>query len=325
MDILVNVIDSDKTDCEFCQKSFATKGSLTIHQKTAKFCLKLQGKKEESSFKCENCNKVFTQKTSLNDHLSTCKERYKKILNQKEEEHLSSIKRLENEIAKLKRLEKEKLKEKEASFTKDSDLLKEKIKEKDAYHEAMIKEKNEYIAKLEAKLEKLESAVTAIAMESKTSTKPTTTNNTTNNITVTNNNVLNLSKEHVNKVLTDHLDYNVVYAGQAGFAKFVVDKMLKGPDGKLTYKCVDPSRQMFEFTDETGETVRDMRAEKLIQSLLDGDAIKIGLDAAAKGWNTDDRQLNNSRTETFGPRVNEYSELNRHNTVFRNKVSSLTT
>ena len=335
MDIIVNVIDSDKTDCEFCQKSFATKGSLSIHQKTAKFCLKLQGKKEESSFKCENCNKVFTQKTSLNDHLSTCKERYKKILQQKEEEHLSSIKRLENEIAKLKRLEKEKIKEKEASFLKDSELLKEKIKEKDiacdqkikekdSYHEAMMKEKNEYFAKLEAKLEKLESAVTAIAMESKTSTKPTTTNNTTNNITVTNN-VLNLSKEHVNKVLKDHLDYNVVYAGQAGFAKFVVDKMLKGPDGKLTYKCVDPSRQMFEFTDESGETVRDMRAEKLIQSLLDGDAIKIGLDAAAKGWNTDDRQLNNDRTETFGSRVNEYSELNRHSTVFRNKVSSLTT
>jgi len=178
-------------------------------------------------------------------------------------------------------------------------------------------------------LEKLESVVTTMAIESKTltaaSASTTTTNNTTTNITVTNNNVLNLSKEHVNKVLKDHLNYDVVYAGQAGFAKFVVDKMLKGPDGKLTYKCVDPSRQMFEFTDETGETVRDMRAEKLIQSLLDGDAIKIGLDAAAKGWNTDDRQLNNSRTETFGPRVNEYSELNRHNTVFRNKVSSLTT
>jgi len=337
-------------NCEFCNKTFSSKSNLTAHQTTAKFCLEIQGKHiEEKQFKCEYCDKLLTQRSSLEDHYNICKEKLKKCHLEKDKEYSNTIKKIELELSKMKktdeknkklleekescylseRKEKEylmvQLKDKEASFTKDSDLLKEKIKEKDAYHDAMIKEKNEYIAKLEAKLEKLESAVTAIAMESKTSTKPITTNNTTNNITVTNNNVLNLSKEHVNKVLKDHLDYDVVYAGQAGFAKFVVDKMLKGPDGKLTYKCVDPSRQMFEFTDESGETVRDMRAEKLIQSLLDGDALKIGLDAAAKGWNTDDRQLNNARTETFGPRVNEYSELNRHNTVFRNKVSSLTT
>ena len=220
------------------------------------------------------------------------------------------------------------MKEKEASYMKDIETLKEKLAEKNEYIAKLESKLEKIEAKLEAKLDKMESAVATMAFESKavTTAPTTTTNTTTNHITVTtNNNVLNLSKEHVNKVLKEHLDYDVVYAGQAGFAKFVVDKMLKGPDGKLTYKCVDPSRQMFEFTDESGETVRDMRAEKLIQSLLDGDAMKIGLDAATKGWNTDDRQLNNARTETFGPRVSEYTELNRHNTVFRNKVSSLTT
>jgi hypothetical protein len=39
----------------------------------------------------------------------------------------------------------------------------EKIREKDSYHEMLIKEKNEYIAKLEAKLEKFEDTVTNIA------------------------------------------------------------------------------------------------------------------------------------------------------------------
>ena len=326
-------------ECEYCQKVFSTKSNLSSHQKSAKYCLELQGEhKEEKKFTCEYCNKVLTQQKSLDVHIISCKEKKKKNEMMKDTENSLLIKKLEYEIVKLKKNEKENIQKKDEYHT-------QKMKEKDALLlveteslKEKIAEKNEYIAKLEAKLEKMEEkleskfekleSVFTMAIESRSvtaSTASTTTNNTTNNITVTNNNVLNLSKEHVNKVLKDHLNYDVVYAGQAGFAKFVVDKMLKGPDGKLTYKCVDPSRQMFEFTDETGETVRDMRAEKLIQSLLDGDAIKIGLDAAAKGWNTDDRQLNNARTETFGPRVNEYSELNRHNTVFRNKVSSLTT
>ena len=152
-------VDNDKMECEFCKKSFSTKGSLEKHQKTAKFCLKFQGRNLESSFKCENCNKIFTQKTSLYDHFPICKERHKKILEEKETEHSSIVKRLENEIAKLKRLEKDKIKEKD-------EILKEKIKEKDIEHEHKMKEKNEYISKLESKLERLESAVTAIAMES---------------------------------------------------------------------------------------------------------------------------------------------------------------
>uniref|UniRef100_A0A6C0KFK2 C2H2-type domain-containing protein n=1 Tax=viral metagenome TaxID=1070528 RepID=A0A6C0KFK2_9ZZZZ len=300
-------------DCDFCKKSFSTKGSLAIHQKTAKFCLKLQGKHEESCFKCENCTKIFTQKTSLSDHIPICKERYKKLLDKKDEEHSTTIKRLELEIVKMKRSEKEKLKEKNDYIAKLESKL-EKLE-----------------AKLEAKLEKLETAVTTIALESKVTSKSlttvptTTTTNNTTNITVTTNNVLNLSQEHVKKVLTEQLDYNVVYAGQAGLAKFVVDKMLKNQAGKLIYRCVDPSRQMFEFVDEHGETVRDMKAEKLIQSLLEGEVIKIGLDEAAKGWNTEDNRLNTERTNVFGPKVSEYAELNRNNTVFRSKVSSLTT
>jgi len=345
-------------NCEHCEKEFSTKSSLSYHQKTAKYCLEKQGKSNEQ-YKCSHCEKCFTTLQRLNEHQKqSCKLKDKVNYDQE-------INRIKDEFGTYKKQEKIKLKEKETFYlqqlkekeTSYQQQLKDKensyqqqLKDKDTYSyqkdiqiasiEKALNEKNEYIAKLEAKLEKLEakldsklekleSVVTTMAIEAKTlsatSASTTTTNNTTNNITVTNNNVLNLSKEHVNKVLKDHLDYDVVYAGQAGFAKFVVDKMLKGPDGKLTYKCVDPSRQMFEFIDESGETVRDMRAEKLIQSLLDGDALKIGLDAAAKGWNTDDRQLNNARTETFGPRVNEYSELNRHNTVFRNKVSSLTT
>jgi hypothetical protein len=153
----------------------------------------------------------------------------------------------------------------------------------------------------------------------------TTNNNTTLNTNITVNNVLNLSEEHVKKVLSERLDYNVVYGGQAGLAMFVFNNILKDATGKVIYRCVDASRQMFEFVDENGETVRDMKAEKLTQSLLKGDVIKLGLEAAAVGWNTENEKLNTERVGVFGPKVNEYADLNRNNTVFRSKVSSLTT
>jgi len=289
-------------ECEFCKKTFSTKSNLTSHQKSAKFCLNLQGENNdnEKKFTCEYCQKTLTQQKSLDVHILSCKEKKKTMERTKEAEQALIIKRLEMEIIKLKKSEKEKL-----------------------------REKNDYIVKLETKLEKFENVVTNMAaattqaLEVKTA-KASTTNNTTLNTNITVNNVLNLSQEHVKKVLSERLDYNVVYAGQAGLAMFVFNNILKDATGKLIYRCVDASRQMFEFVDENGETVRDMKAEKLTQSLLKGDVIKLGLEAAAVGWNTENEKLNTERVGVFGPKVNEYADLNRNNTVFRAKVSSLT-
>jgi hypothetical protein len=294
-------------ECEFCKKTFLSKNVLCHHQKTAKYCLELQGT-TITNFECNYCKKYLASNERLVTHLNICKSKNIIQISEKEKQH-------EN-----------KLKEKDALYTKE-------LKDKDNYYEILLKEKNEYIAKLEAKLEKFENAVVsnmaatthALEVKSTKASQAITTNNTTLNTNITVNNVLNLSEEHVKKVLSERLNYNVVYAGQAGLATFVVDNMLKDAAGKLIYRCVDASRQMFEFIDENGETVRDMKAEKLTQSLLKGDVIKLGLEAAAVGWNTENEKLNTERVGVFGPKVNEYADLNRNNTVFRSKVSSLTT
>ena len=302
--------------CNHCNKTFTSKYILKTHLERNKKCINARGLEITSQFICKSCDHVSMKRSDFQIHLSNCmkyaldleKETYEKKIAEKDS-HITKIEQEKNDcISKLEQDHRNKLQEKNDYISK----LETKIEKMEA--------------KLEAKLEKLESTVTTIALEAKTPSKAaSTTNNTTNLITVTNNNVLNLSQEHVKKVLSEKLDFNVVYAGQAGLAKFVVDYILTDQDGNIIYRCVDPSRQMFEFIDEKGEKVRDAKAEKLIQSLLKGDVIRLGLEEAAKGWNTDDNSLNLERTTVFGPKVSEYAELNRNNTVFRSKVSSLTT
>ena len=46
-------------ECQFCKKIFSNKSNLRNHQATAKYCLKLQGRKnEENKFKCNDCKKI---------------------------------------------------------------------------------------------------------------------------------------------------------------------------------------------------------------------------------------------------------------------------
>jgi hypothetical protein len=52
--------------CEYCEKEFATISSLNKHQKSAKFCLEIQGKKN-NTFVCV-CEKVFTCRENLDKH-----------------------------------------------------------------------------------------------------------------------------------------------------------------------------------------------------------------------------------------------------------------
>ena len=129
-------------ECEFCKKTFSSKSNLYTHQHTAKFCLELQGNGSNKEFKCEFCNKQYAQKKGLILHINSCKEREKMVQNDKDNEQTKIVKKLEAEILKMKRTEKEN--------------IKNIIEEKDKNYEEKIKEKNEYIAKLEANIAKLE-------------------------------------------------------------------------------------------------------------------------------------------------------------------------
>jgi hypothetical protein len=65
--------------CTFCEKDFFEKCNLTKHQKTSKYCIKIQLKVdptrqiEHEKNICEFCNKQVTTKDSLKKHMLTCK------------------------------------------------------------------------------------------------------------------------------------------------------------------------------------------------------------------------------------------------------------
>jgi hypothetical protein len=57
--------------CEFCKTSFVTKSALLHHQKSAKYCLKIQGI-NATKFVCNNCNKSLSDKRVLDAHEEKC-------------------------------------------------------------------------------------------------------------------------------------------------------------------------------------------------------------------------------------------------------------
>lgn len=102
--------------CEFCNKNFQSIGNLVYHQKTAKFCLKIQGKSITVSLLCENCGRNFSRKKDFLNHGTACKEKLRVEIIDAED--------------KLRNLEQEKIKYQERinSLTEQNIILTEQNK-----------------------------------------------------------------------------------------------------------------------------------------------------------------------------------------------------
>ena len=266
---------------------------------------------------CSFCKKVFGSKTALEHHKKTAKYCLKiQGTESVENFECSYCKKLlctnerlmtHNAICKEKKRQEniEKEKKTENNFNEQKN-----------YYEDKLKEKNEYIAKLEAKLEKFEN----IILESKTEKKSLTTNNTTN---TTNNiviNALNLNDiEKMTSFLEEKLDKNVLAGGQKGLAKLLSETMLKD-----RYKCVDPSRQNFEFTNELGELERDVKAKKLTNALIKGDICSKSADKGIKLWTKDDGSTDSLSRQAHSSNVFDMINFDRDNSTFRSELTALT-
>jgi len=60
-------------ECNFCKSKLSTQSALKFHQKSARYCLKIQGKENiKGQFVCNLCGKDFQNKSHLNNHSNIC-------------------------------------------------------------------------------------------------------------------------------------------------------------------------------------------------------------------------------------------------------------
>ena len=95
--------------CNYCKMEFNNKSNVNKHQKTSKYCIKIQLEKEPSKNfdfvvnECEFCKRQLATKYSLQKHLTTCKSRMKHVEKESEMNFIKKeVTQLQKEIAQLK-------------------------------------------------------------------------------------------------------------------------------------------------------------------------------------------------------------------------------
>jgi exonuclease VII large subunit len=291
-------------ECQYCKKTFSSKSSLNNHQKTAKYCIKLQNNTNEIlCFNCDFCEKIFTTKQVLFNHLQSCKNKDFK----------------------------DKIKEKEAQF---QSLLKEKeaqfqnvLKEKEAQFQSLLKDIEHYKKRLETQedqIKELQERLERIANKAIERPTHTTTNNTTNNL-------LNITScidfndiDKIKDTIENKLNINHVVDGQKGLARFVKDNLLTDQNGKLSYLCSDPSRHVFRYKDETGEIKKDVEAKKLTSYILEGGIRSKSADIGNEWCKDDDGDIDMTRFSIMMEQQESIMKLRDDNNSFKRELASIT-
>ena len=209
---------------------------MNIHQKKAKYCLKIQNVKPINSYKCNTCNKKFTVLFNYKRHIEKC----------------ISMEQFHN------------MKDELDTVIKDRDKLQfivseneEKFKDKISQYETTITEQKETIEKLQDKLENI--AIRAVS-------RPTTTNNTKQ----VNNYIQQLQPVTDEYLISQvpNLTIEHIRRGAEGYAEYAIEYALK--DRVI---CVDYARRKVKFKDREGNVITDPEmtnlATKFFNSIKD--------------------------------------------------------
>ena len=252
------------------------------------------------SFICEFCESTFNKKSSLTNHNKNAKycliKRGKIVVEQVEEVFYN-----------CKYCKKVMVSKQNLNIHLQSCIMK---------YEALYTEKEEEILKLreehKEQIKDLQDKIERMAM--KAIEKPTTTNNLILSS-------IDLSQEHITKMINEKFTKEHFYDGQAGVARFAVDNILKDKDGKLAYVCTDVSRHIFKHVDENGEVVKDVRASKLTKKLTE-DVKKMSGQIYIK--KSKEKNPNVDCSFFLANKLGEISSIDDDNSKFRNELANLT-
>ena len=257
-------------ECKFCKKNYSSVSSLNYHQKTAKYCLKIQQisnvEVKKVSFDCEYCNKQFSSKQRLKVHIENCLDKYKKITQNLKDNIDTNLKKynltiVEKDI-RIKDLEK---------IILD---LENKVNVIAVETEVRI---------LRERDERSTATVEEIAKQPRINASITTNNNQK----VLINTPMDMSHQTLNHAIQSGFSGEYLVQGQKGVARFAYDNILKDEEGKLKYICTDAARQIFQYKNEDGSMQKDVRATKLTKALLGSElkstSHKIACESMRKG------------------------------------------
>jgi archaellum component FlaC len=303
-------------ECNFCKKTFSTKGNLLNHQAKTKFCLEIQGKSLSNLFTCGQCNKHFTSQQNYSNHLC---EKNKKIEYEKQKKDeikilQETLQKRWDEIAVLT----EKCRQLSETLQKQQDEI-QSLTNHLQKRDEKIEYKDDYIAKLESKLERFENTIVDIAKQ------PKTTTNTNNSVNHNINNRFDINNtERIGEVLKAHLTKEVIARGQEGVAIMISERLLKGPNGEPLYECTDVSRQKFEFINSDGHVETDPKATKLIRSIGKSGLCEHAKNASNHLWNKPNGQMDLEKYEVFAGNVTEVMQIDKDSTKLRGKLATVT-
>jgi len=217
-------------ECNFCKKTFSTKGNLYTHQATAKYCLKIQKKDPDTIHVCSYCSKTFTRKDVYDKHINS---------------HLTdpvTIK-IQQENSKME----EELKE-----------LKMKLEYKDELKELKMKleHKDETLKNALEQVNSLQDKIANISMKAVSAPKVKNTYNTVNieNFTA-------MTDEHFQNN-AKHLTIEHIKNGAHGYATFIVKYPCKD-----SVVVADRSRRTIKYKDENNELCIDVEARNLLTKI----------------------------------------------------------
>jgi len=178
-------------ECKFCKSIFSNKSTLSIHMKTAKYCLELQNIKPEEN-KCEGCDKSFIKKFSYDRHIQLCIK-------------LQCLEKFSAEIYNLKQ-ENSNLKQENSNLNMIKNI-----------YENTIENQEKQIKELQDKLENI--AIKAVS-------KSTTTVNNNTRINQMINNLQPITKADIQEQ-SKYLTLDHIKDGASGYAKYALEYPLK--------------------------------------------------------------------------------------------------
>lgn len=120
---------NENINCKWCKRNFTSLSVLNRHQKTTKYCLKLQGitKNKNEVFLCNLCNHDFTTSSNLRSHKRKYHSKYKFLLKQKNYEIANQRDKYEKQIDEKQKEFQEKLNKKQKKCTTEINKLKTEL------------------------------------------------------------------------------------------------------------------------------------------------------------------------------------------------------